>query len=180
MASRPEIERRYEGRKTVAVILWLVGLVWFLVVVGLNWHAWSSATKQVLPAVRDSALVGLLPGVVLYVIGRQVLKRSFVAQEEEEEFKRDADFMQYFHRKGRVTFEEIQQEFGMQGDEIKGYLINLGGRRLFRGYIDWRNEEIVSIGEVEIGDECPGCSSPLNYIDLKVGICDHCGLQVFK
>jgi len=180
MASRPEIERRSETRKTIAVLFWLFGAGLFVAVVVANWLAWRSGSKPLAVALRDVAVFGVVPAIALFIIGRIVLVRSLLAQEEEEEFRRDADFLQYFHRKGRATFEEIQQEFGMRAEEIRGYVIQLAGRRLFRGYIDWRNEEIVSIGEVDIAEECPGCSSRLNYMDPRIGICDDCGLQVFK
>jgi hypothetical protein len=179
MASRPEIEQRYEGKKTIAVLFWIGGAVCFLIILLINWSAWKGG-KPIDAALRDLGLFGLLPAIVFYFVGRLILRRSLAAQEEDEEFRRDADFLQYFHRKGRATFEEIQQEFGLQVEEIRGYLIHLGGKRLFRGYVDWRNEEVVSIGEVEISEECPACSSRLNYLDPQVGICDDCGLQVFK
>lgn len=180
MASRSEIERRSEGKKILAVLLWLAAVVCLLIVLVMNWLAWSTEKKPPLLVLRDVGIFGIVPAAVLYFVGRRILKRSLAVQEEEERFQRDADFMQYFHRKGRSTFEEIQQEFGLHTDEIRGYLIDLTGKRLFRGYIDWRNEEVVSIGEVEVGEECPSCSSRLNYLDAQVGVCDNCGLQVLK
>lgn len=180
MASREQIERRYEGKKTIAVLFWLGGVVWFLIVLIVEWRAWRSGSESPLGALGSVALLGILPAIVLYFIGSIILRRSATAQEEEEEFRREADFLQYFHRKGRASFQEIQQEFGMRIEDIRGFVIDIAGKRLFRGYIDWKNEELVSIGEVDIGSECPGCSARLSYLDARVGICEDCGLQVFR
>jgi len=179
-AAKEEIHEQYEGRKTVAVLCWIAGLLLFLVVLWLNWRGWRTGVKGIVPALRDVGLVGVLPAVALFFLGKWLLRRSVEAEVEEEQFQRETDFMQYFLRKGRVTFREMREDFRFKDDEVRGFLIDLAGKRLFRGYIDWRNEEIVSIGEVEISDDCPGCESPLNHIDATIAVCDNCGLQAFK
>jgi len=177
---RDDIEQHYEGRKRLAVLIWIAGLVWILVVLWINWQGWSGGTRDPLTAFWHIVLFAGIPGVVFYMAGRWVLRRSLTAQEEEESFHREAEFMQYFNRRGRATFGDIRDDFQLNEDGVRGFLIDLAGKRLLRGYVDWRNEEIVSIGEVEIEDECPGCGSPLNYLDPTVAVCDSCGLQVFK
>jgi hypothetical protein len=178
-AAREEIEERHEGRKTVAVLCWIAGLVLLLAAVWWNWRGLQGG-KDLLIAARDLALVGVVPAVALYILGKWLLRRSVEVQTEEEAFQRETDFMQYFLRRGRVRFSEVRDDFGFKDDEVRGFLIDLAGKRLFRGYIDWRNEEIVSIGEVEIADECPSCQSTLNHIDSTIAVCDNCGLQAFK
>lgn len=178
-AAREELEERFEGRKTVAVLCWVVAIALFLLILWLNWRAWDRG-KELLSVFRDLVIFGTIPALALFFLGKFLLRRSLVAQEVEEEFQREADFMQYFLRKGRATFGEIRDDFHFKDDDVRGFLIELAGKRLFRGYIDWRNEEIVSIGEVEIRDDCPGCGSPLNHMDTTVAVCDNCGLQAFK
>lgn len=178
--ARAEMEQRYEGRKTMAVLCWIAGLVFLLAALWWNWRGWRAGGKDILIAARDLALFGVVPAVVLYILGKWLLRRSVEAQTEEEQFQRETDFMQYFLRRGRVRFGDIRDDLGFKDDEVRGFLVDLAGKRLFRGYIDWRNEEIVSIGEVEIADECPSCGSTLNHIDSTIAVCDNCGLQAFK
>ena len=59
-------------------------------------------------------------------------------------------------------------------------LVGMGEKRLFTGYINWKEQVVVSGEDLELSiDECPVCSGMSASTDARTAICTRCDTHVF-
>ena len=82
--------------------------------------------------------------------------------------------------KGEDTRDLLTEKAREGRDKVKEYVYDLVEKKLFTGYIDWNDGELISIDAAKIEtNKCPRCGGELELAGKGVVECPYCGTEIF-
>ena len=82
--------------------------------------------------------------------------------------------------RGKVSIPDLAIEGNLTRDQVKGYIYDLIGKDLFRGYVNWDKGELVSAEAAHIKDgTCPNCGGHVELAGKGLVRCPFCGTETY-
>ena len=120
----------------------IIGIVLIVVSIGINvWLGTGLAT--------GSRATGIGLGFVLFslpflAVGIYLLLSARGEIKEESKADKERNILDAVMTRGKVTVADLAIEGNLTRDQVKGYVYDLIGKDLFRGYVNWNRGELVS------------------------------------
>ncbi len=166
--------------RTVGFTLVVIACVWLFYVVASDILAVNAGAKGVAQAMGHALLVGVLP--FLIVAGAAGALLAFWRKHEagRKTFEYEQQVLLMVNKEGRLPLNAIREAIPLNRQQIRELLIGMGRKRLFTGYIDWKNQQVVSGEAAEVSPgECPVCGSLTSASDPHEAVCTRCEAYVF-
>lgn len=158
----------------VAGLLWLGGVVAFFA-------AGVPAGKTDLPAaILGSVVFGLPPALVLAIGGVMVFLRGRREAREMAAAHFQQRVLDMIETRGTVYLREMAEDLGCTVAQVEEALHELVGKRLFEGFINWRDGRVYSRAAGSIAsDKCPNCGGKVDLAGKDLAACPYCGTEFF-
>lgn len=167
----------------------LKGLGYFLIILAAFWFLYVAAgsllevRKETTPldeALIRIALAGLLPVLVASAAGSGLVILDRRQTGESKDFEYEKTVLHILHKEGQTHFDAILGQIPINRQELAELLVRMGEKRLFTGYINWKERQIVSSELVEVTHgECPICGSLTGSPDPHRANCTRCDAIIF-
>jgi hypothetical protein len=167
--------------KLVGTIMIAVG-----VLLGLAVGAWliTGIAEDNLEA--SGAILGLIL-VILFVVaplvggGIVVLARGRSEEKELAFVRRQRELLSIVQTRGQVMISDLVLELKSTTDQVKKDLLDLVGRGLFSGYVDWDKGMLYSVEASKLNGQknCPNCGGQLELGGKGLIKCPYCGAEIF-
>ena len=169
-----------QSLKTIGWVLIGAGLAW-LGIMTLFVISGLQAGKVDWPAaLLGIGVFGGVPAVIAGGAGIVVLHRARVQARGMVGVQLREDIHERVLSRGRCRFDDLARELRVSADTIESGIYDLVGLRLFTGYINWQNREIISAEAHQIsGDRCPNCGGHLELAGKGVSRCAYCGTETY-
>jgi DNA-directed RNA polymerase subunit RPC12/RpoP len=161
--------------RVLGVILIIAGLLVF--VVGAAASLTSARTTGgravglAISAVLAAPLAGI--GVFMLIRGQREEAAMAIAQQQKK-------ILGMVRAQGRVGIAEAALDLGVGRDQIKDYVYDLVEKRLFTGYINWDDGDLISVDAAKMEtNKCPHCGGGLELAGKGVVECPYCGAEIF-
>ena len=83
--------------------------------------------------------------------------------------------------RGQVSMSDLVLDLNSSRDQVKSDLVDLVGRGLFSGYVDWRQGTLYSVEASKLQGQktCPNCGGQLELGGKGLVTCPYCGAEIF-
>jgi len=83
--------------------------------------------------------------------------------------------------RGQVTIADLVLDLKSSRDQVQSDLVDLVGRGLFSGYVDWKRGMLYSVqaSELQGKKSCPNCGGELELGGKGLIVCPYCGVEIF-
>ena len=156
----------------------IIGIVLIVVSIGIDvWLGTGLAT--------GSRATGIGLGFVLFslpflAVGIYLLLSARGEIKEESKADKERNILDAVMTRGKVTVADLAIEGNLSRDQVKGYVYDLIGKDLFRGYVNWDRGELVSAEAAQIKDgTCPNCGGRLELAGKGLVRCPYCGTEIY-
>ena len=156
----------------------IIGIVLIVVSIGIDvWLGTGLAT--------GSRATGIGLGFVLFslpflAVGIYLLLSARGEIKEESKADKERNILDAVMTRGKVTVADLAIEGNLTRDQVKGYVYDLIGKDLFRGYVNWDRGELVSAEAAQIKDgTCPNCGGRLELAGKGLVRCPYCGTEIY-
>jgi hypothetical protein len=156
----------------------IIGIV--LIIVSLGIDAWLGAGLA-----SGSRATGVALGFVLFslpflAVGIYLLMSARGEIKEESKADKERAILNSVMTRGRVSVADLAIEGNLNRDQVKGYIYDLIGKDLFRGYVNWDKGELVSAEAAQIKEgSCPNCGGRLELAGKGLVRCPYCGTEIY-
>jgi hypothetical protein len=156
----------------------IIGIV--LIVVSIGIDAWLGAGLA-----TGSRATGVALGFVLFSLpflaaGIYLLLSARGEIKEESKADKERNILDAVTTRGRVTLADLAIEGNLTRDQVKGYIYDLIGKDLFRGYVNWDRGELVSAEAAQMKEgTCPNCGGRLELAGKGLVRCPYCGTEIY-
>jgi len=156
----------------------IIGIV--LIIVSLGIDAWLGAGLA-----SGSRATGVALGFVLFslpflAVGIYLLMSSRGEIKAESKADKERAILNSVMTRGRVSVADLAIEGNLNREQVRGYVYDLIGKDLFRGYVNWDKGELVSAEAAQIKDgSCPNCGGQLKLAGKGLVRCPYCGTETY-
>lgn len=156
----------------------IIGIV--LIIVSLGIDAWLGAGLA-----SGSRATGVGLGFVLFslpflAVGIYLLMSSRGEIKAESKADKERAILNSVMTRGRVSVADLAIEGNLNREQVRGYVYDLIGKDLFRGYVNWDKGELVSAEAAQIKDgSCPNCGGQLQLAGKGLVRCPYCGTETY-
>lgn len=156
----------------------IIGIV--LIIVSLGIDAWLGAGLA-----SGSRATGVALGFVLFslpflAVGIYLVMSSHGEIKAESKADKERAILNSVMTRGKVGIADLAIEGDLTRDQVKGYVYDLIGKDLFRGYVNWDRGELVSAEAAQIKDgSCPNCGGKLELAGKGLVHCPYCGTETY-
>jgi len=168
--------------KGLGYVLIVLGLVWFLYVLGGDLLAFRTDAVAMGQAISHILLVGLLPLLILIAAGGALVVFERSRRQENLQLEREQFVLMMLGKEGRLRFDKILEEMPLNKEQLRELLIHMGKKKLFTGIINWRDRVLIPSDEID-GElshgECPICNSLTSAEDAQTAVCTRCEAYIF-
>ncbi len=83
--------------------------------------------------------------------------------------------------RGQVTIADLVLDLKSSRDEVQSDLVDLVGRGLFSGYVDWKRGMLYSVeaSQLQGRKNCPNCGGEVELGGKGLVTCPYCGAEIF-
>ncbi|MGD1996787.1 MAG: hypothetical protein PVH62_08445 [Anaerolineae bacterium] len=161
--------------RTIGTILIVVGMLGLLLGAVVSF---TSAQTQGGKAV-GLALTGILAAPLL-AVGAYLLIRGQREEAAMAVVRQEKKLLGMIAAQGRVNVAEATLDLGVDRDQVKEYVYDLVSKKLFTGYINWDDGELISVDAARMEtNKCPHCGGELELAGKGVVECPYCGTEIF-
>jgi len=161
--------------RVIGIILIVGGIMLCLLVAAVSVTAAHETGGRVLGSVIG-AILGIplvAVGVFLFIRGQQEARALAVVQQQKK-------LLGMIRAQGRVNVAEAALELNVSRDQIKEWVYDLVNKRLFTGYINWDDGDLISVDAAKMeAHKCPYCGGELELAGKGVVECPYCGTEIF-
>jgi Na+-transporting methylmalonyl-CoA/oxaloacetate decarboxylase gamma subunit len=156
----------------------IIGIV--LIVVSIGIDVWLGAGLA-----SGSRATGIGLGFVLFslpflAVGIYLLMSARGEIKEESKADKERNILNAVMTRGKVSVADLAIEGNLTREQVKGYVYDLIGKDLFRGYVNWDQGELVSAEAAQIKDgTCPNCGGRLELAGRGLVRCPYCGTETY-
>ena len=156
----------------------IIGIV--LIVVSIGIDVWLGAGLA-----SGSRATGIGLGFVLFslpflAVGIYLLMSARGEIKEESKADKERNILNAVMTRGKVSVADLAIEGNLTREQVKGYVYDLIGKDLFRGYVNWDQGELVSAEAAQIKDgTCPNCGGRLELAGKGLVRCPYCGTETY-
>jgi len=156
----------------------IIGIV--LIVVSIGIDVWLGAGLA-----SGSRATGIGLGFVLFslpflAVGIYLLMSARGEIKEESKADKERNILSAVMTRGKVSVADLAIEGNLTREQVKGYVYDLIGKDLFRGYVNWDQGELVSAEAAQIKDgTCPNCGGRLELAGKGLVRCPYCGTETY-
>jgi hypothetical protein len=166
--------------KALGYILLVAALGWFLYVLGVDMLAFTKDEYSLFQAIGHSLLIGGIPLAVLATAGGGLVYASSKTETEGKSFEYEQQIVKMINKEPRLRLRDILKEIPLNIEQLRPLLISMGDRSLFKGYIDWKNNIIVTGDEAVVSPgECPVCNGMTAAETPKTAVCTLCDAHIY-
>ena len=156
----------------------IIGIV--LIVVSIGIDVWLGAGLA-----SGSRATGIGLGFVLFslpflAVGIYLLMSARGEIKEESKADKERNILSAVMTRGKVSVADLAIEGNLTREQVKGYVYDLIGKDLFRGYVNWYQCELVSAEAAQIKDgTCHNCGGRLELAGKGLVRCPYCGTETY-
>jgi hypothetical protein len=156
----------------------IIGVVLIIVSIGID--AWLGAGLASGARSTGVALGFVLFSLPFLAVGVYFLMTSRGEVKAESQADKERAILNSVMTRGRVTIPDLAIEGNLSRDQVKGYIYDLIGKDLFRGYVNWDKGELVSAEAAHIKDgTCPNCGGHVELAGKGLVRCPFCGTETY-
>jgi hypothetical protein len=156
----------------------IIGIV--LIVVSIGIDAWLGAGLATGSRATGIALAFVLFSLPFLAVGIYLLLSARGEIKEESKADKERNILNAVMTRGRVSVADLAIEGDLSREQVKGYVYDLIGKDLFRGYVNWDRGELVSAEAAQIKDgTCPNCGGRLELAWKGLVRCPYCGTETY-
>ena len=166
--------------KILGWMLEVIASVWLLYSLAAEAVAVHAGEKGIGQAAGYALLVGLIPFLVVAAAGAILLVVARKSEDERKTFEYEQQVLVMLTKQGRVNLNAIGEAMPLNAQQIRRLLIEMGEKKLFTGYINWKLGQVVSSEVAELSPgECPVCNSLTSAGEPHMAICTRCDARIF-
>ena len=130
-----------------------------LIIVSIGIDVWLGAGSGFGLARRTGVALGfVLFSLPFLAVGIYFLLSARGEIKAESKADKERAILNAVMTRGKVSVADLAIEGNLTRDQVKGYIYDLIGKDLFRGYVNWDKGELVSAEAAQIKDgTCPNC-----------------------
>ena len=156
----------------------IIGVVLIIVSIGID--AWLGAGLASGARSTGVALGFVLFSLPFLAVGIYFLMTSRGEVKAESQADKERTILNAVMTRGKVTIPDLAIEGNLTRDQVKGYIYDLIGKDLFRGYVNWERGELVSAEAAHIKDgTCPNCGGHVELAGKGLVRCPFCGTETY-
>ena len=157
-----------------AGVLWLLG-------VGAFFLSGVPAGRTDLPAaILGTLMFGLPLMLVTGVAGALIYLRGRRDAEQMAETTFERNVLDMIEMRGTAKLRDIAADLGRNEVEVEEALRALVGKRLFTGFINWKQGIAYSEAAADLDSgKCPNCGGKLDLAGKDLAVCPYCGTEIF-
>lgn len=126
----------------------------------------------------------LTPALILSLViagfGVYMLLSGKAEEKELIDVEKEKAVLNIIETRGKVRLSEIAIELNLTQDQVKRYIYDLVGKKLFTGYVDWKGGILQSAEAKDLPQKtCPNCGGGLELAGKGTIKCPYCGAETF-
>lgn len=126
----------------------------------------------------------LTPALVLSLViaaaGVYMLMSGRAEEKELLDVEKEKAVLNIIETRGKARLAEIAIELNLTQDQVKQYIYDLVGKKLFTGYVDWKGGVLQSKEAKDLPQKtCPNCGGELELAGKGTIKCPYCGAETF-
>jgi hypothetical protein len=151
-----------------------------LIIFSLGVDIWL-ATKLASGGSSSGVAIGfVIVSLPFLAAGIYFLMTAKVEIKDESKADKERTILNAVMTRGKVSIPDLAIEGNLSRDQVKGYIYDLIGKDLFRGYVNWDRGELVSAEAAQIKDgTCPNCGGKLELAGKGLVRCPFCGTETY-
>lgn len=123
---------------------------------------------------------GLLVSLVIAAVGVYFLLSGGKEEAEQIQVEKEKAVLNIIETRGKVRLSEIAIELDLTQEQVKRYIYDLVGKKLFTGYVDWQGGVLQSAEAKDLpAGNCPNCGGKLELAGKGTVKCPYCGAETF-
>jgi hypothetical protein len=128
-------------------------------------------------------LLGLALVVLLPVIlgGGYMLVKGSAEVRDLAKVDEQRKLLNLVQARGQVSISDLVLDLKSTRDQVQASLVELVGRGLFSGYVDWQKGMLYSVeaSKLQGRQTCPNCGGAVELVGKGMIRCPYCGAEIF-
>lgn len=166
--------------KLIAIILAVIGLLWFLAVGGFLYSGVASGELTNAGFMMGFIIFAGVPSVLGWGVAAYLHFRGVHEEKSERDARLQTVIAEAVQTRGEVDLDRLAWELSVSKKQVDRAVHELVGRDLFTGYVNWDERRLISVEASELpSDRCPNCGGEIKLAGRGVARCEHCGTETY-